>query len=296
MDLRKLRHVVELANQGSYARAADALGLTQSALTRSIQSVEQELGLRLFDRGRSGVSATPAGRQLAREASELMQRARTLERNMALLANGAGGNVAFGTGPLAASVILPGLLTQVARDNRGLRVRTRLGSPRQLLAALKADELEFVILSRALVDPATDGVSIQSIGWLQLVALARPGHPLAGRRVTDAALEGLPVIGGTPLETDTAARRPDYEPTITCDNYDLLRSVVLETDAVWITADCLARGEFVVLEGISVAQRIQLVAASLVGRTLSPAARMLIDVSARQLASAGNAAVEGDGP
>jgi DNA-binding transcriptional LysR family regulator len=285
MDTRKLSHVVSLAEHRSYARAAETLGLTQSALTRSIQSLEQELGLRLFDRSRAGVFPTKAGQELALEARELLQRMRTIERNMALLANAEVGDVAFGMGPLPASIILPELLTRIVRDHGGLRVRTRLGGAEQLVSMLKAEELEFAILSKNLVDAETDRLSMHSVGWLKIAALVRPGHPLAGRTVTDDDLKGLPLIGGSTRETPGSID-PGYLPTVTCDNYHVLREVTLRTDAVWITADCLARDAFVALEGVSIAQQIQLVAASLPGRTLSAAARSLIGMTTKLLAQA----------
>jgi len=61
MDLRKLRHVLALHEEGSFVKAAARVNLTQSALSRSIQTLESSLELTLFDRTREGVVATTAG-------------------------------------------------------------------------------------------------------------------------------------------------------------------------------------------------------------------------------------------
>jgi DNA-binding transcriptional LysR family regulator len=286
MDITKLRHVTALARLRSYTRAADALGITQSALTRSIQSLESSLALRLFDRDRGGVVVTPAGQQLAREAEDVLQRVRTLERNMSLMSGGKIGDVAFGMGPLPATILLPGLLSRALREHGDVRIRTVVGSAPDLLRQLKADELEFVIASRDMLDAGGMHTCIASIGWVELAALVRRGHPLARRRVSDKDLADFPVIGGSPMDPLGAARQPGYRPTVMCDNYDVLRNVTLQSDAIWIAARCLARDELVALRGASIAKPNELIAVAPVGRTLSPVASKLVDDCRQLLAKA----------
>jgi DNA-binding transcriptional LysR family regulator len=69
IDLRSLRYVVGLARQLSFTKAADELGVSQSALSRSIQQVERRSAARLFDRDRGGVYLTAVGRLLERAAA-----------------------------------------------------------------------------------------------------------------------------------------------------------------------------------------------------------------------------------
>lgn len=71
LDLRKLRHVVVLARRLNYVRAADELGITQPTLTRSIQALERQLQVRLFDRDHGSVNLTPRGRSIAERAGLL---------------------------------------------------------------------------------------------------------------------------------------------------------------------------------------------------------------------------------
>jgi DNA-binding transcriptional LysR family regulator len=73
MDSRLLRAFVTLADQGSYHAAAQSLYLTQPALTKQIQSIEQLLGLSLFQRGRHGAKLTELGKQLYPGACELLK-------------------------------------------------------------------------------------------------------------------------------------------------------------------------------------------------------------------------------
>lgn len=287
MDIAKLRHVSALARHRSYTRAADALGITQSALTRSIQSVEKDLSLRLFDRGRRGVIATAAGLRFASEADDVLQRLRTLERNMSLLARNEIGDVAFGMGPLPASIILPELLSRAARSRGGVRIRTAVGSAIDLLKSLQDDELEFVVVSRRMVQHSTHHSIVASLGWVELAVLVRPAHPLAGRRVSDRDLARFPVVGGSPADKLGVRKEGAYAPTIMCDNYEALRKVTLESDALWIAARCLARGELVPLKGPSIAKPNELVVVAATGRTLSPIAEKLIEECRELLARAG---------
>jgi DNA-binding transcriptional LysR family regulator len=68
IELRKLSHILALAEAGSFARAARSLGITQSALSRSIQMVEEAYGFRIFERGKGPVVPTAAGRSLLPDA------------------------------------------------------------------------------------------------------------------------------------------------------------------------------------------------------------------------------------
>ena len=95
-DLRKLQNAVVLAETGSFVRASDQLHLTQSALTRSVQALEAELGLRLFDRTKQGVRPTPDGEEVLARARLLLLQARTLQREVALIRHAELGAVAFG--------------------------------------------------------------------------------------------------------------------------------------------------------------------------------------------------------
>lgn len=72
MDIRRLRHVVTVDESGSITRAAESLGLTQSAITKSIADTERELGYLLFDRLSQGTSATVAGRTFISRARRLV--------------------------------------------------------------------------------------------------------------------------------------------------------------------------------------------------------------------------------
>lgn len=269
MDLRKLRHVVVLAEERHFGRAADRLGVTQSALTRSIQATEAELDLRLFDRGREGVHLTRAGAVLLDDARLVLGQMDMLERDMALLSKGTIGEVHCGFGPMVAALILADALGKIARDHPALRIRTSLGDVAELQALLLEGELDFAVLALPLVESRTE-LSFKRLGQVRLAPVVRRGHPLAGRRVEEADIAGFPIIGGT-------GHGQSYATTLTCDNFEIAKDVTLASDAIWITAAQLADDRFAVLEGLAISQAVELAVASLARRTLSPPARLLIE-------------------
>ena len=84
MDLRRLEHLLALAEERHFGRAADQVHLSQPAFSRSIQAVEAELELRLFDREIGDVRPTPAGQFVIERARRLLFDARCLARDVEL--------------------------------------------------------------------------------------------------------------------------------------------------------------------------------------------------------------------
>src|ERR1700741_4516245 len=106
LQLKSLTHLVALARRLHYARAAEDLHISQSALTRSIQALEKQLGMRLFDRDRAGVALTPQGKLAVERCAVLLADAEDVERHLVLAAGARAGRVRFGMAPLPASALL----------------------------------------------------------------------------------------------------------------------------------------------------------------------------------------------
>ena len=85
MDLRQLRYFIALAEHRSFVRAADAMGITQPAFSRSIQGLEQELGCQLVDRGSKDLRPTPEGQVVLQHALSLVQGSANLIHEIAQL-------------------------------------------------------------------------------------------------------------------------------------------------------------------------------------------------------------------
>ncbi|MEO5671806.1 MAG: LysR family transcriptional regulator, partial [Ramlibacter sp.] len=85
MDVRRLTHFIALAEEGRFAAAADRVHLSQAAFSRSIQTLEERLGVRLVDRRSEGVSLTPTGNAVLARARTLVFDSDCLVRDVALL-------------------------------------------------------------------------------------------------------------------------------------------------------------------------------------------------------------------
>src|SRR3569623_555404 len=107
MELRRLQHVVVLAEEGNFRRAAERVHLSQPAFSRSIQAAEAEVGLPLFDRGPVEARCTPAGKFFVERARALLLQNGRLDRDMSMFRDREGGEVTFGTGPFPAATLVP---------------------------------------------------------------------------------------------------------------------------------------------------------------------------------------------
>src|SRR4051812_12544396 len=93
LDVRRMRVLREVAAQGSFSAAAEALNFTQSAVSQHVAALERETGTQLVERGRRGVRLTDAGRVLVGHADAILARIDSAEEELAALAGLRGGRL-----------------------------------------------------------------------------------------------------------------------------------------------------------------------------------------------------------
>ena len=106
-ELRQLRHLLAVAEHGSFGRAAAALGMTQPALSRSIKLLERAAGGALFVRSAQGVTPSDQGRLLIARARDLVRAADEFDRAFVRRGGPGAGQVVVGAGPYPAETIVP---------------------------------------------------------------------------------------------------------------------------------------------------------------------------------------------
>src|SRR6476646_10312851 len=280
MNLRRLNHVVALADTLHFARAAEAVHLSQPAFSRSIQAIESDLRIRLFDRDVGDVRPTPAGEFVIERARKLLFEARCLQRDVDLYRDSQLGDTAFGVGPLLTATLMP--RPQVA-------LRMEVGNSVQLLESLRTENIEFFAADVRDM-PRDAALDIQLIGGQPANLYVRAGHPLAGREHTlqEVWAYGLAVptlLSPSTVELAALMGLPQgQEATIAleCDNYGMLKTVALTTDTVLGATDAAVQEELesgalvrLVVQGwLSPPSSTGIV--RLRGRTSSPAAKAAI--------------------
>lgn len=288
MDLRKLRHAVALARHLNFTRAADALNLTQSALSRSIQALEDECQLRLFDRNRNIVAITAAGREFIRHAQILLRKEAELMEMVNHAARGDGGSVALGMAPLAARTLLAPLMIEMI-DKPGFHATVTLGSPKKLMPLLLDESIHICICTFRELPTHSLFASIP-LARFPIAIVVRADHPLTAlESVTPADLDRYPLLrtrSSEQDEDDLAAGGEELvrQPLLAIEDYDVLMKIASNSDAVWMTSPVSAR-EWIqsgVLTQIPISWLPeqpygQMMAYHLKNRTMSPTSQRILD-------------------
>ncbi|MDG3010783.1 LysR family transcriptional regulator [Rhodococcus sp. D2-41] len=144
--LTGLRVLREVAERGSFTAAADALGYTQSAVSRQVAALEQAAGSRLFDRHSGGVRPTSAGHTLLRHGLVALDALASAERELRGTTDDVG-RVRLGFFPSAGAVLVARSLAAVRREHPHLRITTREASTPSLLRALRTGALDLALVS-----------------------------------------------------------------------------------------------------------------------------------------------------
>lgn len=286
MNIRRLQHLVVLADEGNFRRAAEKVHLSQPAFSRSIQAAESELGLKLFDRGTLEAKTTPAGAFVVERARSLLQQTRNLERDVSLYRERAIGDISFGCGPFPAATLVPALLADLRRRYPDVRVCVQVNNAHQLLGHVRREEHDFFVANT--VEVPRDGVfHVERIGQMPGGIFVRHGHPLLQRKaVLTADLMAFGIATGRlPRETTVRLLKLMGLPpesklpvAVECDDVQLLRRIAAESDtAIICNSEVLAEDlrRKVIHEIVPTdlpQQHSQLGIVTLAGRTPSPVA------------------------
>lgn len=247
LKLRQLQHLVLLAEELHFSRAAERAFLTPSAFSRSIAALEEAASVRLFDRGTRFVRPTPAGRRVIAKARQLLSSSFDLNQELALLRSGDLGDVAVGAGPYSGMVLLPEPVKAMRTQHPSVRIRLEVNHWRGLREQLDEEKLDFFI-SDSRNMPPSDRYITEPAGELRGALYARAGHPLAGRsglRVAELAGFGIASVSMPPslqlslgqiILADAEGLLPV---SFTCDNFDMLREHCLHTDDLLLAPDLL---------------------------------------------------------
>ncbi|MET7891777.1 LysR family transcriptional regulator [Streptomyces mirabilis] len=203
--LTGLRVVQAVVDTGSFTAAADALGYTQSAVSRQVAAMEAAAGAPLFVRGARGVAPSPAGMVLARRAATALNEIDAVSTDLAGLQDHVTGRVAIAAFPSAAAVLVPRTLARLGNDHPGLIVEFGEASSPTQLRQLRAHRIDVAVIGVGPDLPAYDVEGLRRDLLLDggLLLAVPADHRFAGRgTIPVTELRDEPWIVGKGLRDD----------------------------------------------------------------------------------------------
>lgn len=285
LKLRHLSLVDALSRRGSVVGAAAELHLTQPAATRSLQELEDILGVPLYERRPRGVTPTVFGEAFTGHARAVLAQLAQAGRHVTELADADRGTVIVGTHLAGSNVLLPRAIAELKKARPYLTVVVREASPEALLLELEAGRIDFVV--GRLTAPSDERTVRRKLYDESVELVVRAAHPLAGR--AGLRLADLADLPWTLPGAETALRREIEEfftrhgmplpmNRVETTSFLTVRQLLLETDVVAVLPGLITRDDSrivrlgVPLDPIGHSVGLTLSAA----RTLGPSAQALI--------------------
>ena len=182
---RTLVHFVAAYDQGNIRKAAAVVGVTQPAITKSVQKLEAYIGTELFDRSSEGVRPTPIAHTLRRHAKNILNEARYVEAEISSQLQGHFGNVRFGVGPAWSLTVFPKLLEEFCIRFPQIDVEVETGVTDHLLPRLEEGEIDFWLGSLHGIKDS-DEVITSAGGYAELRVYCRDSHPITKKKMVTA--------------------------------------------------------------------------------------------------------------
>lgn len=206
LTLRQLQYLVAVADQRNFRRAANILHVAQPTLSLQLQKLEQQLGVRLVERGRGPVKMSPVGREVVLRARKVLLDVTDLEACARQGAGGQIGTIRLGVSPTLGPYLLPGIVGVLRRTLPELRLHIREGIAGEHLQELRSGALDMMVST---VPMRASELHAEPLFQEQMYLVAPPDHPLC----TTAPLTRAELIGSKVLSIDT--RYPFHHQTRT---------------------------------------------------------------------------------
>ena len=191
--LRHLHTFVAVAQQGTLGRAAETLNLSQPALSKTLNELEQLTGTRLFERGRLGAQLTLVGEQFLTHAVKVLDALNSAGQALNRKEGLNNDIVRIGALPTAALGILPTVIGQFHKQQKDITLQVATMNNTMLLAGLKSGEIDIGI--GRMSDPdLMSGLNYELLFLESLKLVVRPGHPLLQETVTLSRVMEWPVV------------------------------------------------------------------------------------------------------
>lgn len=291
MELRQVKLFCLIAELGSVSAAAKAAGLGQPTVSQHLRSLEEDLGILLFERRGRRIVPTQAARVLypfAKEAIQILQAAKAaLEEHVGLVR----GELHLAGSTIPGHYLLPGLMASFHKNYPGVELILEVGDTQWVIERVKAAESELGFVGAKM---ERQGLSFEPFATDELVLIASPTHPMAGKTISVSRLGELELISREPGSGTRKSWEKHLRSTGTQPENLRIVAQLGSTEAVvravkasmgvavvsiWAVEQELARGELarIFLEMGSMERTFYLVRNST--RALSPAAQRFMEMA-----------------
>ncbi len=237
LDVRHLRHLVTIADEGTLAKASERLHITQPALTKSIHALETFLDTQLFEREGRRLKLTDLGASLVDQGRNILRSVADTEKMVRDWGTGVSGHITIGLGPAYTVLLSTQLIETVVKDHEAVQLRLETGDTDSLVARLIDDTVDIAVCDLAGPPPAADIQAIE-LTPQPIVALVKKGHPL--NRIASPSLSSLAgySVGHSPAPAQFASvgnalsASSSGESLCLSENYEALVQVTRATDMV----------------------------------------------------------------
>lgn len=255
IEVRHIHHAVTLAKHRNFARAAAVLGISQPALTRSIQVLEEHLGVKLFDRHPRNVVPTAFGQLLIERGQDILKANQNLQRELDLLRGVEIGELHVGAGPYAARVLLGPVMARFLREFPQIKVTVHVEGWPNLAPSFYEGQLDLFVGDTVELE-GREELTLHRLSRYDGVFFCRHDHPLLAEAsltaeklaqyplalpaVLNARLHSLFCVDGT-CSLNSAQLEQLHR--ITCNNIYLLKTVVEQSEAFGVAAPIMIEDE-----------------------------------------------------
>ena len=289
LDVKRLRVLHEVARQGSFSAAADALSYTQSAISQQIAALERETGTTLVDRGARGIRLTDAGEALVKHADAILTRICDAEAELEAIAGLRGGRVRLASFATAGSTFVPHAIATFHQQHPEVEILLKESDPEESVPALKAGQLDIAILFEP--HGAGDMTDLEQVHLLEdpMSVVLPENHPLASKakvRLKDLSEESwVQTTSSCPCGVIVAdqCRAAGFEPRVAFESDDYLTVqglVAAGVGVAMIPSLGLAayRPDVAIRPLIGAKPKRDIFAATLPGGRRAPATQAMLDV------------------
>jgi DNA-binding transcriptional LysR family regulator len=179
MELRDLEYFAVVAEQGNLGRAAELLGLSQPALSKSIARLEGTMEVKLFQRSAKGMELTAEGSLLLSRARELRQSLRNVAREVSDVSRGHAGHIKIGVGPSANDDLFLAAIIELLKAEPRISVKVIVSDMDEIMPALHGGQIDVVVNLMVIKPPV--GLTCLPLREDECVVFCAANHRLAAR-------------------------------------------------------------------------------------------------------------------